>query len=668
MSATIFDDIMTLARKESASAKHYYVGVEHLFMALTRLEGGVTVGVLEEQGLAPRFVRYMLRQELSQGDDRRFWPGYRETPRLQAVLKLAHKLAQQRGEAEPSERDLLLAILREGDSLPVRVLMAVEADLDRLEVVAANWSADQRAPSVPVPVYIQDQGVTLNAEELEVIRQMFPGHGRVVIDRQLHGGYSSARVLVATPYQPDGRAMATVVVKLADRQAILYEKMRFDSFVRDTLPPTTARVVGNPTLVEKSTLSGLKYTFIREPGAPGPIDLADYGRDHGPEAMAELLRNSLFRVFGETWWLQHQRYQFGVWQEYELLLPSALVIEAAPEAGTPRRRLTPLGQWSRRGHFERGEVVALEGFTVEDFYPDRQGVQLIAGSGADAQLRAGKVEVRGIPNAMRAYHRGSVVEQIIGRVLYTRDDLLFQQVADLDPDFDPGQERLSAPAGFDYSLPNPLRRYPNLLQRQITGSLSTIHGDLHVHNILVGPGGNAWLIDFAQTREGHTLFDWGVLEVSLLSEYIAPHLRSEGWADVWAAITLLFEISQTGRLGQTTDSLSHALTAIVAVRDIVADCLADADDWREYYVALALCALRGMRWAKTVSLAGRRLLFLTSALAMALAMGRDGVPASSPDVDTTDFNIGVTDIFSSQRMQDVLDASGDLDPDEDNPL
>jgi len=657
VSAEVYDNIMALAQKESASARHFYVGVEHLFMALTRLEGGVTTGVLEEQGIAPRFMRYMLRQELGQGDNRRFWPGFRETPRLQAVLRLAHALAREGGRELPAERDLLLAILREGDSLPIRVLQAMEADLDRLEVMAANWSSDHRLQPVPVPVQIQDPAVILSADEEEVLRQMFPGHKRVVIERQLHGGYSSARVLVVTPYQADGRAMAAVVVKLADRQAILYEKMRFDTFVRDTLPPTTSRVVGNPVLPEKSLLGGLKYTFIRERGAPGPVDLADYGREHGPEALADLLRQSLFRVFGETWWSQRHPYQFGVWQEYELLLPPSLVVEVAPDLGTPRRRLTPLGQWSRRGRFAHGEVVALDGFTVEDFYPERQGIQLTAGAGADAQNRAGKVEVRGIPDAMRTYYRGMMVNQIVGRVLYMRDELLLQQGLDLDPDFDLTQERLPAQPVFPFSLPNPLRRYQNLLQRRMTGSLSTIHGDLHLHNILVGPGGNAWLIDFAQTREGHTLFDWAVLEVSLLSEYIAPHLRSERWEDIWPIISLLAEIGQRGRLAGDANPLARALKTIMAVRDIVAACLAEPDDWREYYVALGLCALRGMRWTRTVSLGGRRLLFLVSALAMAQAMGRDGVSGSSPDVDTTDFNIEITDVISGQRMQEALRGS-----------
>ncbi|MBN2469154.1 MAG: TIR domain-containing protein [Anaerolineae bacterium] len=657
MAAKLYDDVIGLARKESAQANHFYVGVEHLFIALTRIEGGVTGSTLQEQGIAPRFVRYMLRQELGQGDNRRFWPGFRETPRLQEVLRLANELAEERGQAELSERDLLLAILREGESVPCRVMLSMDVNLDRLEVMAANWSEQKKFIPVTVPVQVNDPSVTLTEEEEEVLQQMFRGYERVVIERALHGGYTSAKVLVASPFRADGHANASVVVKLDDRQVILYEKMRYDSYVRDTLPPATSRVLDNPIVPEKSALGGLKYTFIRDPDAPGPVDLADYGRDQGPEALAELLSNSLFRVFGETWWSQRHLYQFGAWQEYEMVLPPALVVEALPEEQVAHRRLTPLGQWSRRGRFVQGEIVSLEGFTVEDFYPSRQGMQLTSGSGPDAQNRAGKLEVRGIPYPSQKYYRGAVVDQIIGRVLYTRDDLLREQAEMLQPGFDLSSEWLPLNAALGFQLPNPIRRYANILQRRLSGSLSTIHGDLHLHNVLVGPGGNAWLIDFAQTREGHTLFDWAVLEASLITEYIEAYVQDEDWDTLWKVVASVHEIGQTLDRPPGNSELDRALGVIATVRHIVKECLADPDDWREYHIALALTLLRGLRWTRTVSLKGRRLLFLLAALSMSAATRREGIAGAEPDLDATDFNLDVTDIISGAQVQEALRAA-----------
>jgi hypothetical protein len=236
------------------------------------------------------------------------------------------------------------------------------------------------------------------------------------------------------------------------------------------------------------------------------------------------------------------------------------------------------------------------------------------------------------------FYRGGAVERLIGQVTATRDDLLYQQTAELQPDFELDSDRLPEHASFPVQLPNPLKRYLNLLQRRLSGTLSIIHGDLHLHNILVGPGGNAWLIDFAKTREGHTLFDWAVLETSLLTEVVAPTIDTDHWDDIWPVIGLLMELGVSMEPPEGRLPVEQALSCIAAVRGIVAECLADPEDWSEYYVALALCAMRGLRW-KSISLRGRRLLFLVSALAMASATVKDGGSLTSPDVDKTDVDL-----------------------------
>ncbi len=632
-----YDDILSLARNESARAGHFYIGVEHLFIALTKLKGGVAASILEEHGIAPRFARYMVRQELGQGDNRRFWPGFRETPRMQTVVRLAKELAASHGRVHPAERDLFLAILQEGDSLPYRVLDNIGADFERLVDAIASWSADTHVETPNVPVKMAE-GLELDTLEIEVLQQMFRGHAHVFIERQLDAGYTGARVLVATPYHADGRADASVVVKLDDRQSILYEKQRYNDFVQYTLPPTSARVVDNPIVPDRSPLGGLKYTFVRGSAQSAPIDLAIYARENDPEALSDLLWNSLYRFFGETWWSQRQPYRFGVWQEYELVLPPAIVVEVSPGLSPPRRKLTPLGQWSRRGRFAHREVVALEGFTVEDIYPDRNAIQLTSGAGPDAANRAGKIEVRGIKLPSAEYYRGGPADRLVGQVLYTRDDLLRQQADRLDPYFDLDSDRLPEHASFPVQLPNPLTRYLNLLQRRLSGSLSIIHGDLHLRNILVGPGGNAWLIDFATTREGHTLFDWAVLETSMLAEVIAPALETDNWDGIWPVIALLADIGMTLEAPASRLPVERALFNIATIRRIVAECLADPNDWSEYFVALALCTMRTLRWT-AIPVKGRRLLFLVSALAMASATVRDGTSPSSPDIDATDINL-----------------------------
>ncbi len=604
-------DIVNLASQESAQLHHYFIGVEHLFIALTQLRGGLTVAVLEHHGLSPRFLRYSVRESVGRYEDRRYWPGFPETPRALEVLALAERYA---GIHPPTERDLLLAILDENDSVVIRVLHEVGADVEALRRTAANWTAPLAPQRPDIPV---EGDVELDADHLHVLKLMFRDYGRVRIVRELRGGYSGARVLLVRPVRVDGRRDAPVVVKLHDRYSVLYERRRYDLYVKGTLPANAARLVDAPVVPDDAQWGGLKYTFVGRLDDTEPVSLLEVATRREPGEVSKLLR-SLFDVFGPAWWLQRKSYRFGVWREYEHVLPPALLLEAVPESelsGTSHV-LTPLGAWSRSNRVLPGEVVALDNFVVQKIDSARGLVHLAAGAQPEAINRSGKVRVRGLDLASGRYFKGEAIKRIVARVISTRDDLLQRSLGGLEPQFDLRLERI--PSGHDHvaDLPNPLTQIAGLLERQVNGYMSTVHGDLHLGNILVGPSGNAWLIDFAWTREGHSLFDWALLEMSLLTEVVAP-LAPPGWAGTWGTLALLHALNQgDDRVFRERHQVARALTVVATIREIVRECLVNPAQMSEYYVALALLALRLMDWG-SVTLDGRRLAFLVSALSIA---------------------------------------------------
>jgi Ser/Thr protein kinase RdoA (MazF antagonist) len=164
----------------------------------------------------------------------------------------------------------------------------------------------------------------------------------------------------------------------------------------------------------------------------------------------------------------------------------------------------------------------------------------------------------------------------LGRVVATRATLL----ADLVHGFDLGD------------LPDPLPRLPALLEERVSGTQSTIHGDLNLENILVGPGGFVWLIDFAQTRDGHTLFDFAYLEAALIAQVLptpsAP--TPAGYAQFVNA----------------RDPL------LAAVRSFAARCLFNLAQPREYHLALALACLGSLKFTN-LDPGQRQRLYLTAA-------------------------------------------------------
>jgi len=148
-------------------------------------------------------------------------------------------------------------------------------------------------------------------------------------------------------------------------------------------------------------------------------------------------------------------------------------------------------------------------------------------------------------------------------------------------------------------FPNPLRAYTALLDERIFGTLSTIHGDLNLENILVDPGDNVWLIDFALTRDGHTLYDFARLETELVTRHIAPLMVRAGLAAPELTRVLAWldrgEWSPPPALGH--DVLDDAARVLASVRRIVNRCLFDPTHPEEYTRALLVCQLGALKFA-----------------------------------------------------------------------
>ncbi|MCK6578316.1 MAG: ATP-dependent Clp protease ATP-binding subunit [Anaerolineae bacterium] len=114
--------LLSAAAEEARRLSHNYIGVEHLFIAMTKTEGGVAQTLMERAGLSPRTVRNEIRREIGTGEG-----GLEEvmplTPRAMMVLSLAIFLAERDDAEDVSDDHILLAILQEGESVPVRKLI-----------------------------------------------------------------------------------------------------------------------------------------------------------------------------------------------------------------------------------------------------------------------------------------------------------------------------------------------------------------------------------------------------------------------------------------------------------------------------------------------------------------------------------------------------------------
>jgi hypothetical protein len=407
-------------------------------------------------------------------------------------------------------------------------------------------------------------GLSLAASEQALLRVLFRAYARITLEAEFRSGYSGARTFLVQPVRADGRSDAYTIAKLGDAGAIRREYGNYETFVKDTLPPITARIQEAPVAAPSSArpAAALRYTFIGEPGKK-PVSLRDALLENPDPELLE----RLFATFGPGWWMQRRPYAFRTSQEYDRMLPAHFVLESAQ--GSIEAILDGHASPAEAAG-SIGRIVRLKNFRAVELRPGGESLSL-RGEPPPGQ-----------PALRVRWMRGAYSDGALGRITATRTTLL---------------EGLTA--GLDLcGLPDPLAALDARLAERIQGTQSILHGDLNLENILAGPGGTVWLIDFAQTREGHALADFAHLQVEIAAHILAPALGSaRAFADI----------------RQGKQPAPPAFRLLDTLEGIAGRCLFNPSQPREYRLALYLSALGALKYSNLDSLQ-RNILYLYAAM------------------------------------------------------
>jgi ATP-dependent Clp protease ATP-binding subunit ClpA len=115
--------VLRAAEQECRNHNHYYVGVEHLLVALLEEQDSAVSQRLLAEHIDSAEVHAEARRALGTGEDR-MWEGILVTPRVRKVVSLAE---QQAGDRAVEPADLLDAVLAEGGSLAAEILRRAKA-------------------------------------------------------------------------------------------------------------------------------------------------------------------------------------------------------------------------------------------------------------------------------------------------------------------------------------------------------------------------------------------------------------------------------------------------------------------------------------------------------------------------------------------------------------
>ena len=554
-------------------------------------------------------------------------------PTLYATTsKASLDLSQLAGRAPPATLRLIerATALTQAQRYPTAE--ALVADLDRCLAAAADEELTQTiippvVSSAPVgPLIEKLDKISLTREIKQVLQAMFGEFQQVTIEKEFGQGLSGGRVFQVLPEDAEGHFHLRGVVKVAPLSLIHQEWTAYQTWVANKIPGA-ARIESAPTLPENSLWGGLRYTLYGE-GAHEVQSLYAYYLQASPDDLRWILAERLYKLIGEYGWLDRKLNRaFQMQVGYDSVLPVNLILKSL--ASPPQDNIfhlaagqlppTPPGP---------GSLVHLAGFVVTEIEPERRQVTLnlpAAPTGVPSNVSINPGQ--GLPAAayrvrlvnvekIKRYQAGQIIDSLTGQVLETRQELLLAEASRaLGGAIDLTAKRLIVPpdqsawsGGFFTSppplfLPNPLKAYPNLLNTFTAVNMATIHGDLNLENILVDPETRYInVIDFATTRQDHSLHDLLRLETEVVTKLISATIAETHLPalTIYAVYQQLHQMAldQTEALifGQLPPALEKTVTMLAAIRRMARACLFNPDDWGEYYRGLVIYLLGALKF------------------------------------------------------------------------
>ncbi len=495
----------------------------------------------------------------------------------------------------------------------------LEAKIEQLKAELAALAAKEEAtpaespPDEPLDVTESDPqtvpaiqpgaGIELTPPIESVLRHMFAGYDRLYVETEFGQGLTNTRVFKVRPI--GGRDYLPLVVKVGSEQLIQREWEAYkQAEVADTMA-SIARLEQPPTVLTGSDWAGLRYTLAGD-AVHEVVSLKQYCQATDQLRLAGDLERFLKRM-SKRWWLHHHTAHRQFRAEYDQLLPINLMIKPLPER--PDEEIHQLrADRILPAKVSSGEAVHLQGFVVTEVEAKAQQIEVtlnLPAAADDPPQDSYRLRLVNGP-ALERYQEGEVVDSLYGRVVTTRQAMLTRLAAAAMSDaLDLTAVRLrlaiESKDTYPVHLPNPLLAYETILYSFIKLKISTIHGDLNLENVLVdASNGEMYLIDFAATRQGHALHDLLHLEQGVVTQLIPPVIEDANLPaeTIWLIYQQLHQVMvQHDFKPQLPDpALKKPFAILTAIRQSARGCLAEPDNWEEYYQGLILYLLTALKF------------------------------------------------------------------------
>ncbi|MCH5256382.1 MAG: ATP-dependent Clp protease ATP-binding subunit [Lachnospiraceae bacterium] len=125
---------LILAERAARSLKQGYIGTEHILLGLLKENTGVAATVLIENGVDEQRIKEMIKELLAPESSIMLAEREGYSPRAEKVIEEAHRQAERFRSDKTGTEHILLALLKEGENVAVRLLNTMGIHIQKLYV------------------------------------------------------------------------------------------------------------------------------------------------------------------------------------------------------------------------------------------------------------------------------------------------------------------------------------------------------------------------------------------------------------------------------------------------------------------------------------------------------------------------------------------------------
>jgi len=159
--------VLLHAIEESQKRQHYYLGVEHIFLAFTEIERVLFEETMKRLSLDPELIKSTLKEHLN--ITRQYLGGGMKVPAdTKTLFQLSWERVQSMGRSVITSIDIFVSIFQEDDTLPVQILKSLGVEPEQVmdEVVHQVKRREEKERELrkkfELPPYLKQFGVNLN--------------------------------------------------------------------------------------------------------------------------------------------------------------------------------------------------------------------------------------------------------------------------------------------------------------------------------------------------------------------------------------------------------------------------------------------------------------------------------------------------------------------------